>query len=92
MTLAKEDPSTYSLFIEGVVLLAYNIAWACCTQGVPIGDKTSYEDVCNMGRNLYSLLIGNQLTNNPATRLAQALKKSSCLGLPPTTWEVLRSL
>lgn len=71
LTLAKEDPSTYSLFIEGVVLLAYNIAWACCTQGVPIGDKTSYEDVCNMGRNLYNLLIGNQLTNNPASRFIQ---------------------
>lgn len=71
LALAKEDPSTYSLFIEGVVLLAYNIAWACCTQGVPIGDKTSYEDVCNMGRNLYNLLIGNQLTNNPAARLVQ---------------------
>ncbi|KAF3764455.1 hypothetical protein M406DRAFT_62374 [Cryphonectria parasitica EP155] len=69
--LARENPSTYSLFIEGVVLLAYNIAWACCTQGVPIGDRTSYEDVCNMGRNLYNLLIGNQLTNNPALRLAQ---------------------
>lgn len=73
LILAKDDPSTYSLFIEGVVLLAYDIAWACCTQGVPIGDKTSYEDVCNMGRNLYNLLIGNQLTNNPAARLAQGV-------------------
>lgn len=72
LTLAKEDQSQYSLFIEGVVLLAYNIAWACCTQGVPIGDKTSYEDVCNMGRNLYNLLIGSQLTNHPSARLAQA--------------------
>lgn len=71
LALAKEDPSAYSLFIEGVVLLAYDIAWACCTQGVPIGDKTSYEDVCNMGRNLYNLLIGNQLANNPAARLVQ---------------------
>lgn len=72
LTLAKEDQSQYSLFIEGVVLLAYDIAWACCTQGVPIGDKTSYEEVCNMGRNLYNLLIGNQLNNHPNTRLAQA--------------------
>lgn len=72
LTLAKEDQSQYSLFIEGVVLLAYDIAWACCTQGVPIGDKTSYEEVCNMGRNLYNLLIGNQLTNHPNNRLAQA--------------------
>lgn len=67
-TLAKEDPSAYSLFIEGVVLLAYDIAWACCSQGVAIGDKTSYEDVCNMGRNLYNLLISNPLVTNPAGR------------------------
>ncbi|KAL8340054.1 hypothetical protein RB601_006265 [Gaeumannomyces tritici] len=59
--LAKDSPSTYGLFIEGVALLAYNTAWACCTQGVPIGDRSSSEDVCNMGRNLYNLLIANQL-------------------------------
>lgn len=82
LALAKEDPSTYSLFIEGVVLLAYDIAWACCTQGVPIGDKTSYEDVCNMGRNLYNLLIGNQLTNNPAARLVQSPPSPDATGIP----------
>ncbi|KAI3399926.1 hypothetical protein diail_5082 [Diaporthe ilicicola] len=82
LALAKEDPSTYSLFIEGVVLLAYDIAWACCTQGVPIGDKTSYEDVCNMGRNLYNLLIGNQLTNNPAARLVQSPPSTDATGIP----------
>lgn len=81
-TLAREDPAQYSLFIEGVVLLAYDIAWVCCTQGVPIGDKTSYEDVCNMGRNLYNLLIGNQLTNNPTTRLAQASDQASASESP----------
>ncbi|KAH8899361.1 hypothetical protein GQ53DRAFT_741482 [Thozetella sp. PMI_491] len=60
-TLAKEDPATYALFLEGVTLLAYDIAWACCSQGVSIGDRNSYEDVCNMGQNLYRLLIGGQL-------------------------------
>lgn len=60
-TLAKEDPATYALFVEGVVLLAYNIAWACCSQGVAFGDRNSYEDVCNMGQNLWRLLIGDQL-------------------------------
>lgn len=84
LTLAKEDPSTYSLFMEGVVLLAYDIAWACCTQGVSIGDKTSYEDVCNMGRNLYNLLIGNQLTNNPATRLVQGADEPDAVDIPGT--------
>src|SRR5690606_11675929 len=60
-TLAKDDPSTYSFFIEGASLLAYNIAWACCSQGVSFGDKDSYEDVCNMGQNFWRLLIGDQL-------------------------------
>jgi hypothetical protein len=60
-TLAKEDPSAYSFFLEGASLLAYDIAWACCSQGVSFGDKDSYEDVCNMGQNLWRLLIGDQL-------------------------------
>ncbi|KAH7256485.1 UV radiation resistance protein and autophagy-related subunit 14-domain-containing protein [Fusarium tricinctum] len=68
--LAKEDPATFSYFIEGVTLLAYNIAWACSTQGVPIGDKTYFEDICNMGRNLHNLLTNQQATGSsllPAT-------------------------
>ncbi|KAL2199846.1 UV radiation resistance protein and autophagy-related subunit 14-domain-containing protein [Corynascus similis CBS 632.67] len=60
-TLAKEDPSAYKLFLEGASLLAYDIAWACCSQGVSFGDKDSYEDVCNIGQNLWRLLIGDQL-------------------------------
>ncbi|KAF7549292.1 hypothetical protein G7Z17_g6477 [Cylindrodendrum hubeiense] len=61
--LAKEDPAAFSYFIEGVTLLAYDIAWACSTQGVSIGDKTYFEDICNMGRNLHNLLI-DQETNS----------------------------
>ncbi|KAK4044491.1 UV radiation resistance protein and autophagy-related subunit 14-domain-containing protein [Parachaetomium inaequale] len=60
-TLAREDPAAYKLFLEGASLLAYDIAWACCSQGVSFGDKDSYEDVCNMGQNLWRLLIGDQL-------------------------------
>jgi len=60
-TLAKEDPQSYSLFLEGVSLLAYNIAWACCSQGVSFGDKDSFEDISNMGQNLWRLLIGDQI-------------------------------
>lgn len=57
---------SYSLFIEAVTLLSYDIAWLCCSQGVSIGDKGSFEDICNMGRNLHSLLMNNSLqgTNN----------------------------
>ncbi|KAF4435430.1 hypothetical protein FACUT_7171 [Fusarium acutatum] len=58
--LAKEDSATFSYFIEGVALLAYNIAWACSTQGVSIGDRTHFEDICNMGRNLHELLTNHQ--------------------------------
>lgn len=58
--LAKEDPATFSYFVEGVTLLAYDIAWLCCAQGVPIGDKSFFDDVCHMGRNLYNLLITQQ--------------------------------
>lgn len=58
--LAKEDPSTYSFFLEGVTLLAYNIAWLCYCQGVPIGDPNNLEDIFNMGRNLYSFLMSAQ--------------------------------
>lgn len=59
--LLKEDQSSYSLFLEGVTLLAYDIAWACSTQGVSIGDRNSYDEVCNIGQNLWRLLIGDQL-------------------------------
>ncbi|XP_044719932.1 vacuolar sorting and autophagy-related subunit [Hirsutella rhossiliensis] len=59
--LSKEDPATYSFFLEGVTLLAYDIAWLCSTQGVSIGDKGSFEDMCHMGRNLYNLLLGAQM-------------------------------
>lgn len=63
--LAKEDPATYSMFLEAVTLLAYDVSWACCTQGVSIGDRSVFEDVCHIGRNLYNLLIGQQLLGVP---------------------------
>ena len=58
--LAKEDPSAYSFFLEGVTLLAYNIAWLCSSQGVAIGDPSNFEEICNIGRNLYSFLMSAQ--------------------------------
>ncbi|KAL2755099.1 hypothetical protein ACRALDRAFT_1082646 [Sodiomyces alcalophilus JCM 7366] len=67
--LAKEDPAVYSLFLEGVTLLAYDVAWLCNTQGVSVGDRTSFDDVCRIGRNLYNLLIGQQIHGAQAARL-----------------------
>ncbi|KAK3498227.1 UV radiation resistance protein and autophagy-related subunit 14-domain-containing protein [Neurospora crassa] len=61
--LVKEDPQTAGMFIEAVCLLAHNIAWACCTQGLPFGfdSRDTYDELCNMGHNLYRLLIGDNL-------------------------------
>ena len=74
--LAKEDPATFSYFIEGVTLLAYNIAWACSTQGVPSGDKTYFEDICNMGRNLHNLLTNQQANGGKLFPVPSATKDS----------------
>lgn len=67
--LAKEDPSAHTLFLEGTTLLAYNIAWVCKSQGIPIETSglASFEDICAIGRNLFSLLIGN--TPRPSPRV-----------------------
>ncbi|EEP76628.1 predicted protein [Uncinocarpus reesii 1704] len=54
--LAKEDPAGYTLFLEGVSLLAWNVSWVCRSQGLQIG-QDSWEDVCEMGRNLWQLLV-----------------------------------
>ena len=75
--LAKEDPSTYAFFIEGVTLLAYDIAWACSSQGVPVADKNSFDDVCHMGRNLYNLLIGQQLHNGRTAKIYPTISSNS---------------
>lgn len=67
--LAEEDPAAYALFIEGVTLLAYDIAWVCKSQGVPVGDDTSFDDICNIGRNMYNLLIGSRQRPGPSSRV-----------------------
>ncbi|KAI8940233.1 hypothetical protein NX059_003936 [Plenodomus lindquistii] len=54
--LSAEDPLAYSSFMEGVSLLAYNVAWLCRSQGMRDNFK-HWDDVCPLGRNLYRLLI-----------------------------------
>lgn len=66
--IAKEDPSAYSLFMEAVTLLAYDVAWVCKSQGISVGEESSFEDMCNMGRNLYNLLIGPKPRPAPSSR------------------------
>ena len=53
---AKRDPKTFSFFIEGVSLLAWDIAWLSRTQGHYTGTE-SWEEICNIGKNLWQLLL-----------------------------------
>ncbi|KAE8156326.1 UV radiation resistance protein and autophagy-related subunit 14-domain-containing protein [Aspergillus tamarii] len=54
--LAKEDPGTYALFIEGATLLAWNISWLCRTQGLHI-TSDSWEEICSIGKHMWQLLV-----------------------------------
>jgi hypothetical protein len=67
--LATEDAAGHALFLEGVTLLAYDIAWLCKSQGIPVGETSSFEDICNMGKNFYNLLIGSQSRPPPVSRV-----------------------
>lgn len=79
--LATQDPPAYSLFLEGVAFLAYNVAWLCRTQGMP--DEFNYwEDVCPIGKNLWRLLIQQESRastkwDSPLTKDAAAAGKST---------------
>lgn len=53
--LAKEDPHSCAVFVEGTALLAWNVAWLCKTQGIGVGDE-SWEEVCDIGKNLWKLV------------------------------------
>ncbi|KAL9130500.1 MAG: hypothetical protein Q9217_001320 [Psora testacea] len=54
--LAKDDPLTYAYVVEGITLLAWDIAWLCKTQGLGVGDG-SWEEICAVGKNLWQLLL-----------------------------------
>ncbi|KAJ5752370.1 UV radiation resistance protein/autophagy-related protein 14 [Penicillium odoratum] len=54
--LAKEDPATYALFLEGATLLAWDVAWLCRAQGINL-TSDSWEEVCNIGSGLWQLLV-----------------------------------
>ncbi|OCK80523.1 hypothetical protein K432DRAFT_434689 [Lepidopterella palustris CBS 459.81] len=70
--LSTQDPPAYSLFLEGVSLLAYNVAWLCQTQGMQ-DEFSHWEDFCPIGRNLFKLLV--QQENRSAFRWENSLGK-----------------
>ncbi|KAK6430149.1 hypothetical protein LTR95_013700 [Oleoguttula sp. CCFEE 5521] len=60
--LEKEDRKTFGLFVEGVVLLAWNIAWLCRSQGIT--SVTSFDAVCDIGHNLHLLFRAQEAAVN----------------------------
>lgn len=54
--LAKEDPGAYALFLEGVTLLAWDVAWLCRTQGINL-TSDSWEEICDIGKSMWQLLV-----------------------------------
>ena len=52
--LAIEDPQAYSLYLDAVILLAWDVAWLAKTQGIDVGSK-GWEDICLVGKNLWDL-------------------------------------
>ncbi|KAK2749798.1 hypothetical protein FQN55_003034 [Onygenales sp. PD_40] len=66
--LAQEDPATYGLFLEGVTLLAWNVAWVCKSQGLQLGSD-SWEDICDIGRNLWLLLVSQPAQSSALARV-----------------------
>ena len=66
--LATEDPAGYGLFLEAVTLLAYDIAWLCKSQGIAVGENSTFEETCNIGKNFFNLLIGAQPRPSPGSR------------------------
>jgi hypothetical protein len=52
----NNDPAAFSLFNEGVSLLALNVAWLCGSQGLHTGTE-AWHDVTDVGKNLWNLLL-----------------------------------
>jgi hypothetical protein len=61
--LMKEDNIQYLSFLEGVTLLAWNIAWLCKSQGMSGFDIE--QDIYPVGKNLWNLMLAEK-PNIPA--------------------------
>jgi hypothetical protein len=61
---AKKEPLAFNFFIEGISLLAWDIAWLCRSQGFVPGTE-SWEDISDIGRNLHQMILAQP--QSPAT-------------------------
>jgi hypothetical protein len=64
---AAEDAAGHALFLEGATLLAYDVAWLCRSQGVPVGESGGFEDVCDIGQNMFNLLVASQAASRASS-------------------------
>lgn len=69
--VAKDDPQAYADSIEGMALLAWNIAWLCKSQGVEVG-AASWEGICDVGKNLQMLLAAGNIEQLAASAAPDA--------------------
>lgn len=75
----KREPHIFNLFVEGIALLAWDVAWLCRSQGFTVGTN-SWEDICNIGKNLHQLLIAHpQVSNLVRIQSDRVLPKRSAL-------------
>jgi hypothetical protein len=68
--LAKQDPKAFGLFVEGAMLLAWDLAWLCRSQGITT--INSFDDVCDIGRNIWLLSIAQQSSASDRDRREKA--------------------
>jgi pyruvate/2-oxoglutarate dehydrogenase complex dihydrolipoamide acyltransferase (E2) component len=86
--LVKGDTVLFNSFVEGVALLAFDIAWACASQGIAVvrSEKTAFDDVCQIGRNLWMLLHGDaapDIVSAEAERSSAAGAAAAAAAAPP---------
>ncbi|KAL8803922.1 MAG: hypothetical protein Q9182_002889 [Xanthomendoza sp. 2 TL-2023] len=59
-TIAKDDTQAFAAVVEGITLLAWDVAWLCRSQGIDVGAE-SWEEVCNVGGNLGKLFAAARI-------------------------------
>lgn len=58
-TMARENMTAHSKLVEGISMLALNIAWLCYSQGLPANEV---EDASNIGYCMWKLLVAKDST------------------------------
>ena len=66
--LATEDPINYSLIIDAITLLAWDVVWVAKTQGIDVGAK-SWEEICAIGKNIWNLFSNPSAPKNATGKL-----------------------